>query len=346
MSAKREPFTRISMLVDFQRIVSNAGLSPREMMVQAGVPMDRLDKPTERLPLRVLADLINIASDKVGDPLFGIRLGMQLSPQSLGAVGVLVTLAPTLRSAIAGAGRYLRLFNNGPSLSLTIDRSTAIVTYNIPQLGDVDSRQYSECAIAGCVRLIVGVLGEGWAPDRVVLAHDFRVPKHQYESRYGTSVESRPGNIGPSLLFPVEALDFANQLTDPLAHAALERHLAEQLRIGHSSEDLLELLRHEISRNLLGGEKQVTVSVIAESLGFSVRTLQRRLFDKNTSFDELVDDIRQVWARQYLDDERLTVSDVAYLLGYSELSSFTRAFHRWTGDSPTDYRRARGRAVA
>ncbi len=345
MAARREPSTRMSTLVEYRRAVANTGLNADELIQRAGISLRRAQKPTEKLPLRQLAELINITSQRLGDPLFGVKMGVQVTPLHLGALGSLITLAPNLGAAIAGAARYLRVFNDGPSVSLTIDQSTAVFTYRLPELPDVDQRQHCEYVIAACLRLIRGVVGDGWVPDQVVLGHKFRVRQSDYESRLGSPVVCRPSGGAPSLRFPADVLEAPNRLADPTAHAALERHLAEQLRLGHSSQDLLPLLKQEISRRLLGGEDQVSVSSVAKALGYSVRTMQRRLQERQTSFDELVDDIREQWARRYLEDERLTVSDVAYLLGYGELSSFTRAFHRWAGESPRDYRRRR-KAIA
>ncbi|MEM1399769.1 MAG: AraC family transcriptional regulator [Pseudomonadota bacterium] len=337
---KKEPWTRMSTLVEYKRLLFNMGVDPSDLLLRAGISPVKAERPTERLSLRSFAELINLTSRHVGDPLFGARLGMTISAQHLGAVGCLITLAPTLRHAIAGAGRYLRIFNEGPSVTLSVSDKTANVAYRLPPIPEVDQRQHCEYVVAACLRLIRFILGEHWQPDRVTLGHDLRVPLSAYEARFGAPIEVRSVSLSPMISFPSNILDWPNQLADPEAHAALERHLAEQLRIGQSSEDLLALMRHEISRRLLGGESDVTVATIAKSLGFSVRTLQRRLFERNTSFDELVDDIRKDWARRYLEDERLTISDIAYLLGYGELSSFTRAFQRWTGDTPRDYRRA------
>jgi len=346
MSARREPSTRMSILVEYVRVMADTGVDPDEMIQRAGISLRKAQKPTERLPLRQLAQLINITSQRLGDPLFGAQMGIQVRPLHLGALGSLITLAPTLGSAIAGAGRYLRVFNDGPSASLCIDQSTAVFAYKLPVLPDVDQRQHAEYVIAACLRMIRGVIGENWTPDEVVLGHELRVRRADYEARYKAPVVSRPTGGAPRLRFPAATLNTPNRLADPSGHAALERHLAEQLRLGHSSEDLLALLRHEISRRLLGGESQVSVAAIAKALGYSVRTLQRRLQERQTSFDELVDETREHWARHYLEDERMTISDAAYLLGYGELSSFTRAFHRWAGESPRDYRRRLRKAIA
>ena len=346
MTGRQEPYTRMSTLIDLSRVLRNTGLDAEPILAGAGVPPGRPMRPTDRVPLRVLTKAIELASERAGDPLLAVRLGLRISPRSLGAVGTLITLAPNLRAAIGSATRYLRLFNVGPSLSLSVDGPEATCTYRIPALDGCDARHYAEFAIAGCLAYIAEVVGKEWRPSGIRLPHDLRAPKPHYEALFGASVVARPGTRGPSILFPADALELVNQLSDIAGHAALERHLAEQLRLGSSSEDLILLLRQEISRALLVSDAPVTVASIAGTLGFSVRTLQRRLADHRTSFDELVDDVRREWAARYLEDQRLTISDTAYLLGYSEVSSFTRAFQRWTGESPSDYRRARAHAVA
>jgi AraC-like DNA-binding protein len=77
---------------------------------------------------------------------------------------------------------------------------------------------------------------------------------------------------------------------------------------------------------------------VAEALHVSVRSLQRKLADKGTSFAQLLEDTRRELARQYVSNSRLSVGEITYLLGFSDPANFTRAFRRWTGQSPSAFR--------
>ena len=105
------------------------------------------------------------------------------------------------------------------------------------------------------------------------------------------------------------------------------------------SDDLIEKLRHALREALKQGEPNV--ERLAKRLSLSGRTLQRRLGQLKTSFQEVLDHVRFDLARQYLKDARLDLTQIAYLLGYSELRAFDRAFRRWASKSPGDWRAAR-----
>jgi AraC-like DNA-binding protein len=123
---------------------------------------------------------------------------------------------------------------------------------------------------------------------------------------------------------------------DPALYAFLEEHAQAALASRPRSDDLIDKLRHQLREAIKQGEPNV--ERLATRLNMSGRTLQRRLADLKTSFQEVLDLVRFDLARAYLKDVRLDVSQVAYLLGYSELRAFDRAFRRWASKSPTEWR--------
>ena len=102
------------------------------------------------------------------------------------------------------------------------------------------------------------------------------------------------------------------------------------------TEDFISKIRHLISNSLISGMPDQ--KRIADQLGMSARTLQRRLHDKQVVFADLVDDIRYTVAQDYVTHSEFSLTDVAMMLGYNELSSFSRAFKRWSGVSPHQLR--------
>jgi AraC-like DNA-binding protein len=123
---------------------------------------------------------------------------------------------------------------------------------------------------------------------------------------------------------------------DPALYGFLEEHALEALASRPKTDDLIDKLRYLVRDALKQGEPNI--ERLATRMHMSGRTLQRRLADLKTSFQDVLDGVRFDLARAYLRDERLDISQVAYLLGYSELRAFDRAFRRWAGLAPRDWR--------
>ena len=128
---------------------------------------------------------------------------------------------------------------------------------------------------------------------------------------------------------------------DPEAARLVEelRVLSKSLQAMPREDGLIGAVRKCLGEALREGAP--TLGQVAAQLGVSARTLQRQLHDRGVDFSGLVEDTRRRFAMQYLDDRANTLTDVAFLLGYSEVSAFNRAFKRWTGSTPSGYRRRR-----
>ena len=126
---------------------------------------------------------------------------------------------------------------------------------------------------------------------------------------------------------------------DRRLYPVMERYLDRILQAMPREDGLIGAVRKCLGEALREGAP--TLGQVAAQLGVSARTLQRQLHDRGVDFSGLVEDTRRRFAMQYLDDRANTLTDVAFLLGYSEVSAFNRAFKRWTGSTPSGYRRRR-----
>ncbi|MDF5729485.1 MAG: AraC family transcriptional regulator [Rhizonema sp. PD38] len=125
--------------------------------------------------------------------------------------------------------------------------------------------------------------------------------------------------------------------SDPGLGRILDRYIEVLLAKLPQSGSFIDSVCREISRELRGGNLEV--EAITKRLGFVSRTLQRKLKEAGTSYQELLDETRQSLSTHYLQEQHITVSEVAFLLGFSEASAFSRAFKRWTGTTPGEFRR-------
>jgi AraC-like DNA-binding protein len=157
----------------------------------------------------------------------------------------------------------------------------------------------------------------------------------RYERLFGT--RPRYGQPADALVIEERVLDLPFARTDPGLAAVLGRHADALLAaLPPLDASLTDRVRALVAEGLRGGDPQV--KRIAAKLKMSERTLQRKLAAEGTTFDALVDRLREELARRYLTDERLAIAEVAFLLGYSEPSAFHRAFKRWTGTTPGELR--------
>lgn len=143
---------------------------------------------------------------------------------------------------------------------------------------------------------------------------------------------------------PLSLYENPQQSVNPALSAFFVKHAEELLR-QHDTEDTLRgRVRQEILAQLPNGE--LSLGLVARRLGMSERSLRRYLTEENTSFSDLVAEVRYERARVLLDSPRLSLAEIAYLLGFSNVSAFSRAFKAWSGKAPGQYRSGRGSAGA
>jgi len=158
------------------------------------------------------------------------------------------------------------------------------------------------------------------------------------ETHFGCQVRFKADRN--ALVFRSEDLDrpFATQNEELVTIIAAQ--LDSELSSRNTRKDAGELVKQTLRRSLAG--KRPTVQDVAQELGLSVRTLQRRLSESKVSFQELLEDVRRELAHHYLQRATVEFNEIAFLLGYEDTNSFFRAFQEWEGQSPTEWRRRNG----
>jgi AraC-like DNA-binding protein len=240
----------------------------------------------------------------------------------------------TLAEALANAARYSSIANEGVALGLRDGDTTAVgLRYvNVERRGD---RQHIECWLTVLVRLGRQLTNRRLVPAQVRVVHHGRTIPAEFRSWLGCGIEFGAtadevvfaGAVG---LMPVVGADMhLNNLLirycdEALTHRRNDRVATLRLQVENA---IVPLLPHGKAR---GPE-------IARRLGLSHRTLARRLADEGVSFSQVLDELKLDLARRYL-REGLSISRIAWLLGYREVSAFTHAFKRWTGQSPKQLR--------
>lgn len=280
-------------------------------------------------------DLLEKIADRIDATDLPLRVGASMQCDDYGALGLAWKAAPTLRGSFARVERYARLWTSVVEYELRdMAQGTALILHRGGERR-LGLRLSNEATLASAVSICRQVSTVPFSPLQVHLKHS--APK---------SVEHHQAYFGCPVLFDSEfdalvvsdvALARPNRLGDQGLTQFLLGHLDEELqRVGH--EVSLETQTKEaIARSLSDGLPKM--AEIARGLGMSARSFHRRLSEHGLSFHALTDLTRQELAEGLLRDEKYSLAEVAFLTGFSEQSSFTRAFKRWVGDTPASYRK-------
>lgn len=287
------------------------------------------------LDVESIAALFERAAAEVADDAFGLHVGGAFDVRGLGVLSYVVLHAPTVDDALRNLERHARAHMQGPRVALEVHAETAQLTYASNAATVATRRHHVEAALAIGTQLMRRLLGPAWRPRRVLFEHGapgctreharfFVAPVHFAQSRNALVFDSR------ELRAPVSGAD-ARLL------AIVERHLREIGDPAPVNDPWLETVREAITQALGGGAP--TIHSIAKQSRVSVRSLQRRLSVRGIVFRELVAGVRRDIACRHLHAGTTKLTQLAFLLGYSDLSAFQRAFRQWTGQSPSQYLR-------
>lgn len=325
MHISRVSTSYVALLYEF---LSQRGIEPEALL---GPAPDERKQPYVSIP--VWRHMLETAAGKAGGPAFGLQVGRAISPRHFGIVGYLVLASASLGEALAHAERYSALVYDVNPLRLAIEGNQAVLRwgtgYGRPgQLVD-------ETGIAALVRMARDITASDLSLAEVSFVNAEPDDLAPYEAFFGCPVHFQRSCT--ELRFPVSLLRHPLRQPDAALLALLDRQadamLARQRPAGDDEEPyrraLVPLLR----------EGRASLESLAETFHVSPRSLQRRLAAQGTSYQVLLDETRQALAREYLADSRLSLTDVAALLGFSEQSAFTRAFRQWTGETPGRWRK-------
>lgn len=309
--------------IPLQRLLQGSGLSGKDLKTA-----DKLISHAQEL--QVLANALGCSSD----PALGIALGLRMHVSAYGVLGYGMLASQTLRDALQLAFAHPALLGTYFQLSLEEDGATARLIARGYRYAPELTVFNTELCLVSMLTVIRDLLGEQIRPLALLLP--YRPPLHAqaYGDRLGCAVEFAAPLC--ALCFAAELLDRPLPLADPVScDNSLQQclKLETQLSSGH---DLLELIRQYLTRHL---SQTTSLDTVAAHLNRSPRSLRRHLRQLHSSFQHLLDEVRFEKARQLLQQTDLPLYLIAEQLGYSETASFRHAFLRWSGVTPSRYRR-------
>lgn len=269
-------------------------------------------------------------------PVPALSIGALVQPRHIGVLGYLVLASRTMAEALFAYQRYERLFYGVDLAEVSIEGDQVELRWRPGPI--MLGQLHDAVAIAALVTFMRRQVGEAPPPTQVTFVH--AAPQSVLERGAYENFFQCPVLFGDShtrVQFSASYLTFPMPHSDPGLRALLDRQ-AQALLMAVPDSDEFDRALQQMMLKLLP-ESAATLSRTAHELHLSIRTLQRRLDARRLTWQQLLDRTREQLARQYLGDQALTLSDIALLLGYSEQSAFTRAYRRWTGETPALTRR-------
>jgi AraC-like DNA-binding protein len=310
--------------------VRECGGDVRALRERFGLPEEAETAPDAVLPLRTLHAFLEAAERAARDPFLGLHMAAAYPRGLYGIVEFIGRNCATLREALQRSVKYSALMTNRVQVTFLERDGVGTIEHRIPGEPLATGRHSNEFFLSALVLLAREVTGVHVAPARVWFAHPAPGDIRELVALLGTR-ELRFGGGTNRLEVAEHVLALPIRGADPALLTVLDREATRSLERG-----FLDEVRAAVEQQLAAGPP--TVDALADTLATSPRTLQRRLAEAGTSYRDVVETVRADLARSYVGSGELGVGDVAFRLGYGELSAFLRAFKRWTGMTPAEFR--------
>jgi AraC-like DNA-binding protein len=312
------------------------GVRARELYRAVHLDPSLLDDADNRIPYSQIVELYERAARLTGDDAFGLHLSERTSAKVFDLLGYVLLNSPTLGEAIGRIVRYHSIWTDGAGYDLEVKDNHARLGYHYVNLDAELSRHDCEMTLAITLRFARLATGVDWTPLEVNFRHATPADTSEHGRIFRCPVHfTRPAN---EIIFDPSLLNLPIVGADAALCAVLDRHAEELLtkvpRRGGFADEVRALLFEALN----GGD--ASLEAVSQHLGTSPRTLQRKLKEEGTTHQDLLDEIRRDLSKRYLVEPQMAICEVAYLLGFSEPSAFHRAFRRWTGITPREYRRS------
>ena len=340
MTGLRRPMISLTAATGLADAIEAGGAGVERVLRAFHLERERLVNPHGFMPTADFAALLEEAAAATGDDCFGLHFGARFDSRDIGPLAYVILHSPSIGMAIANAARYLRLHNQGAHVAYVREPPVAYLQHVLIGVPAELRRQHAEYSLAVALRTIRLMAGSTWSPLEVQFEHKAPADTAEHVRVFGA-----PVTFGCAAGAFMVDLDFAERqvpAADGRLYPILTRFLDDMLMAMPPEDTFLTSLRRAIGEALRRGKPDLRE--VAGVMALGTRTLQRRLAEAGVDFTTLVDDTRHRLALRYLADPRNTLTEIAYLLGYSQASAFNRAFRRWTCTTPLQYRRGKLRS--
>jgi AraC-like DNA-binding protein len=318
--------------------VERSGVDHRELLTRGRIDPDRLGETEARFEIHEFARLQGLALDLTGDEALGLHVAEHATDAAFDLVAHLAMHAPTFREGLELCAQFQRLLMDDSSLRLDDTGGVTTIHYEFARCEPRSDRMHAEFVMGGILRMSRAFAGRKVNPRGVAFDHPRPGHHREYIRMFGESV--RFAQPWTCIEFDATILDARNLHQHPQLYSVLRSEAERSLeRLASESGSAERLRRYLLSRP---PARIPDMMAAARDLGMSPRSLRRRLASEGTTYRALVQSALEESAGHLLRDPRKSVQETAYALGFSDAATFHRAFKRWTGLTPKEYREKAG----
>jgi len=336
------PYTVWSKLVQgILNAAEKANLKTDALLDTIGLDSAILQEVDARIPHEQYCALWWEIARSSGEEVIGLRLAQLAEPTIFDAIGYAIDSCSNLGEALQRVERYSRLIHEGVKCTWETNGKIFKLIHTIPETHFPLPEICHQWILGKIVLNLRRTTGLNVIPLKVGFKYKQPEDVSAYYHLFQAPLEfEQPDNF---MIFDAALLNQPFPRANPGLFAVLDRYITELLAKLPYQESIVDSVRREISVRLRGGDPGL--EAIAHQLAITPRTLQRKLKEAGTSHQELLDEMRRELAIHYLQERQMAVCEVAFLLGFSETSAFHRAFKRWTGRTPGEFRRTLSRSA-
>jgi len=316
------------------KVIESYDLDPEPFFRKARVDPRLINDPHARFSLSTIDNIYRELYEVVADPCMGLKLACLWHPSHMASLGYAWLASSTLYTALNRLSRYVRIINDAISIKLEENADNLVITVSSEDRESPQTYQ-ADTSSAILLRMCRANYGQDLNPVSVSFKHAGSSScSGDYFSFFRCPVEF--GAKYNQIILPLDAVN--KQLTSSNPQLA---QINDQVMIKYlakmDKDDIIQQVKAAIIDQLPSGN--VTDDTISEAIYTSKRTLQRKLNEQGTTSKTILTEVREDLALKYIHDRKLTLTEISFMLGFSEMSSFSRAFKRWTGESPKEFRK-------
>jgi len=310
--------------------------SPEQIFSDVGIDLALFENPENSISFMKTGQLLKRCAESTGLPHFGLLVGQHAGPGSLGRLSEFAIHSPDTGSALKNMILHLSIHDRGSIPSLSVKDGTATIEYTIYLPLQGGSSQISMIALTNICNVMRALCDDTWSPSQVLFTHAQPDDIHPYASIFNAPIRFNADMN--ALIFPAHWLNKSIPGANPKQYLKLVKKL--KTIQSRASIDLLEQIHSLLYPLIASGN--CTEERLARMLSLHPRTLNRRLQERDTSFRTLLAESRFEIAKRLLEESDMSIIRISAILGYADQSIFTRAFHRWSGASPKQWRSQHG----
>jgi AraC-like DNA-binding protein len=319
--------------------LDRSGIDAEPTLRGAGLSRSQLSQHDIGVSATAQYRFLELAAAEVDDQLLGLHVAAAMDMRAVGILFYLTESSPTVSEALENLARYSQTTNEALVAEISRRQDEATLVIRPVQEFDEPHRQFFELFALWFLRTLHTETNRDFTPLRVTFTHARNADLREVHRFLRCPVDF--AQAVDSWVLPQRVMDLPIVSEDRHLLQILTAHADDLLAERYSATGLQSMVTNQLLSLLPKGEADA--AAIAQRLNMSKRSFTRRLAEEGTTFGEILERVRQHLALRYLADDRVSLQQIAWLLGYSEHGAFTHAYRRWTGTTP---RRARQKRLA